>query len=77
MIFRAVRKATDPQEAHRLIADALPSVVASVLQPAELEAMRQRLKQLPEPPVRAHSAKTIGWARSAFFFWYSCPRSRW
>jgi hypothetical protein len=50
MTFRAVRKATDPQKAQRLIADALPSVVASVLQPAELEAMHQRLKQLPEPP---------------------------
>ena len=53
LIFRAVRKATDPKEAQRLIADALPSVVASVLQPAELEAMHQRLKQLPEPPDRA------------------------
>ena len=28
-------------------------MVASVLEPAELEAMRVRLKQLPEPPVRA------------------------
>jgi len=46
----AVRKATDPQRAHRLIADALPSVVASILQPAELESMHERLKQLPEPP---------------------------
>ena len=55
--FRAVRKATDPQEAQRLIADALPSVVASVLQPAELEAMHQRLKQLPEPPERAPLAQ--------------------
>ena len=52
MIFRAVRTATDPQQAQRLIADALPSVVASVLQPAELEAMRQRLQQLPQPPER-------------------------
>src|SRR4029079_18328663 len=33
MIYRAVRKATDPQQAQRLIAAALPSVVASVLQP--------------------------------------------
>jgi hypothetical protein len=49
MIFRAVRKAADPQQAHRLIADALPPVVASILEPAQLEAMRQRLKQLPEP----------------------------
>jgi hypothetical protein len=53
LTFRAVRQATDPSQAHRLIADALPSVVASVLQPAELEMLHQRLKQLPEPPVRA------------------------
>ena len=45
------------EEAQRLIADALPSVVASVLQPAELEAMHQRLKQLPEPPERARLRK--------------------
>jgi VIT family protein len=50
VIFRAVRNATDPQQAQRLIAEALPSVVASVLQPAELEALRLRLAQLPEPP---------------------------
>jgi len=50
MTFRAVRKASDPQEAHRLIADALPSVVASILEPAELEAMYQRMKQLPRLP---------------------------
>ena len=46
---RAVREATDPERAQRLIADALP-VVGSVLEPAELEAVRQRLKQRPEPP---------------------------
>jgi hypothetical protein len=57
MIFRAVRQATDPQKAQRLIADALPAVVASVLQPAELEAMHHRLKQLPEPPRPARLRK--------------------
>src|SRR5687768_2467667 len=31
--YRAVRQATDPQKAQRLIADALPSVLASVVQP--------------------------------------------
>lgn len=52
----AVRKATDPQEARRVIADALPPVVASILQPAELETMRERLQQVPLPPrhVRLH-----------------------
>ena len=58
MVFRAVRKATDPEQAQRLIAAALPSVVASVLQPAELETVHQRLKQLPESPARAHLDKS-------------------
>jgi hypothetical protein len=48
--FRSVRTTTDPQKAQRLIADALPPVVASILQPAEIESIHQRLKQLPEPP---------------------------
>jgi hypothetical protein len=50
MTYLAVRKATDPQEAHRLITDALPPVLAAILEPAELETMRRRLMQLPEPP---------------------------
>src|SRR5258705_12908958 len=31
MTYRAVRQATDPEKAHRLIAKALPSLVASIL----------------------------------------------
>jgi VIT family len=50
LTFRAVRRAADPKEAQRLIADALPSVVASVLEPVEMESLYRRLKQLPEPP---------------------------
>ena len=57
MTFHAVRQAADPQKAQRLIADALPSVVASILEPAELEMMRRRLIQLPEPPERAGLSK--------------------
>ena len=57
MTYAAVRKATDPREAQRLIADALPPVVASILEPAELETMHQRLMQLPEPPARARLSK--------------------
>jgi len=53
LMLRAVRESTDPQRAQRLIADALPARVASILEPAELESMRVRLKQLPEPPGRA------------------------
>jgi VIT1/CCC1 family predicted Fe2+/Mn2+ transporter len=53
LTLRAVRKATDPQKAHRLIAGALPPLVSSIVKPEELETMRQRLKDLPEPPERA------------------------
>jgi len=45
--FRAVRSEDNPQAAQRIIADALPPVIASVMQPAELEAVHQHLKQLP------------------------------
>jgi hypothetical protein len=55
--FRAVRQVTDPEKGQRLVADALPPLVASVLEPSELEAMRQRLQQLPEPPARARLSK--------------------
>ena len=55
--FQAVRKAADPQEAQRRIADALPSVVASVLEPAELDNIYRRLVQLPAPPQRARLSK--------------------
>jgi len=53
MALRAVRKASDPQKAQRLLAGALPPVLASVLQPAEFASICQRLKDLPEPPERA------------------------
>ena len=50
--FRRIRETTEPARAHRLIAGALPPVVASVMGPAELEALRHRLMELPEPPAR-------------------------
>jgi VIT1/CCC1 family predicted Fe2+/Mn2+ transporter len=65
--YRAVRKATDPQKAQRLIAHALPSVLASVVQPAELEAMRERLQKLPEPPERARLDGSDWWGALGVF----------
>ena len=47
--LRGLHKATDPQKARRLVASALPPLVAGVMQPAELDAVCQRLQQLPEP----------------------------
>lgn len=67
--YRAVRKASDPQKAQRLIKDALPPVLASVLQPAELTAMHERLQQLPEPPEQARLGGSDWRGAVAVFFW--------
>jgi hypothetical protein len=53
LTLRAVQQATDLQQAQRLIANALPPVVASILQPQELDAIWKRLRALPEPTERA------------------------
>lgn len=50
--FRAVRETTDAQKARRLIAEALPPVLAGGLLQADLESIRARLAALPEPPAR-------------------------
>ena len=47
--FRAARSENDPVRAQGIIADALPPMIASLMQPAVLEALRLRLKQVPEP----------------------------
>ena len=45
--LRAVRHAVDSRVAHEHIIDALPDPVAAVLEPAEIESLRQRLAKLP------------------------------
>ena len=52
IIFQAVRSATDPAVSHRLITDALPPVIGSLLRPEEIETVNQRLREMPEPPHR-------------------------
>jgi len=51
--YKAVLGSTTPEEGRRLIADALPPVVASLLQPNELDALHERALKLPAPPQRA------------------------
>ena len=55
--YLAVRKSTDPQKGQRLVAAALPPVMASILKPDELETMRLRLVQLADPPQRGRLGK--------------------
>jgi hypothetical protein len=54
MALRAARTSNDPRVAQSLIVNALPPAIASIMQPAEVETIRQRLKELPEPPALAH-----------------------
>ena len=48
----AVRTSTDPEEARRVLAGAVPPMLASVLEAAELDRVCLRLKALPELPDR-------------------------
>ena len=67
--LRALRKAAAPEEAHRVIADALPPLVAATLGPAEYESMRQKLVQLPEPPSCPALRKKEWLGALAVFLW--------
>ncbi|HEU4524426.1 MAG TPA: VIT1/CCC1 transporter family protein [Gemmatimonadales bacterium] len=48
-ILKEVRNASDPTRARELILDALPPIIASTMQPQEVDALRARLAGLPEP----------------------------
>src|SRR6516225_535552 len=55
--LHALRKATDQQKAHNIIAGALPPMVASVLGATEFEGIRKHVEQLPEPPTHPRLSK--------------------
>src|SRR6516162_1137028 len=57
LTLRAIRQAPDPEIARRVIADALPAELASILPTEQLELMRQKLQQLPEPRERPRLTK--------------------
>jgi len=69
LALRALRQTDDPDKGRNLIAGALPSPIASVLEPSELESMRERLKRLPEPlePPRLRRDDLLG--AVAVFLW--------
>jgi hypothetical protein len=52
MLFRALRDAPDVDAARRVIADALPPLVTAVLSPAQLESMRQNVREMPSATAR-------------------------
>lgn len=51
--FNRLHKTTDADQGRKVVADAVPPLISSVLEPDELEAIRVRLVQLPRPPERA------------------------
>jgi VIT1/CCC1 family predicted Fe2+/Mn2+ transporter len=67
LTLRAVREATEPGKAHGIIAEALQPLLASVLSSAEFEIMRQKLRQLPEPPARPRLVKSDWLAAGGVF----------
>lgn len=66
--LRAARE-ENPSEAYRVIADALPPVLASVTTPAEFEAMRRKLQLLPEPPNHPGLSKDEWLGGLSVFLW--------
>jgi len=58
VMFRKLRVERDPAGARRVIADALPPLVAQVSTQEELESLRQRLTTMPEP--NRHAALNRG-----------------
>lgn len=69
MSIRAVRNASKAEDAHRVIADALPPVVAEVMRPEEIESIRQRVNALPEPQKKPRLGKDDWLAALAVFAW--------
>lgn len=53
LTIRGVRSADTPDQAHRIIRDALPPVVASILSTEDFEKLRQGLLRMKGPPERA------------------------
>jgi len=50
--YKAVLAAASADEARRLITSALPPVVVSLMKPEEIDVLRERALQLPDPPER-------------------------
>jgi VIT1/CCC1 family predicted Fe2+/Mn2+ transporter len=48
LVARSLRQTTDRERAHRMIADELPPLLASISQPAQLEAIREKINQMPD-----------------------------
>jgi hypothetical protein len=67
LALRQVRGAATREVAHDVIASTLPPLIASQMEPQDLESLRARLARLPEPPPRARLGRG-DWAGAAAVF---------
>ena len=65
IVFRAVRDTTNLEAARHAITNALPPLLTSALPLNQLEIMREKLRQLPEPPMRPSLTKQDGLGAAA------------
>jgi len=73
-LYKFIQKTTEREKAHAVIAEAMPSIIAEHLSTDELEDMRRRITEIPEPPRRRLvSRQDIGGAVAVcFFVIFSC-----
>ena len=76
LTFKAVRSSGTAEEAHRVIAGAVP-ILASILTKEDLEKVRRGLLLLPERPPRAAPTRKHWLGHSACCCWCFSRRSRW
>lgn len=69
--LRALRAARSAEEAHMVIADALPPLVAGTLGADDYESIREKLCQLPEP-AHQHLSKRDWLGALGVFLWVFC-----
>ncbi len=65
--LRAVRTAREPAKAQKLISHALPGLIASAFGPQQLEGIRRRLQEMPEPPTHPRLSKADWLGATAVF----------
>src|SRR5262245_40609574 len=52
-LLKEIRGTRGREDADRILSEAMPSTVASILSPSEIDSIQGKLRGLPEPPARA------------------------
>jgi hypothetical protein len=76
-LLKQLRRTSEPGEARRMVADALPPFMASLLEPQEIESLKGKLIQIPESTVCLDLLKRTGLEHWGCFCWYFCHFFLW